>query len=181
MDAYWRACNHLSAGMIYLRANALLREPLKPEHIKNRLLGHWGSDPGQSFIWIHLNRLIKKYGLDVLYISGPGHGAPATLANCYLEGHYSEIYPDKSRDEAGMLKFFRQFSFPGGIGSHCTPETPGSREAANWATPARTRTGKRSTDPDLIVTVAGDGEAELVRSRPPGIRINSGIRFAKEP
>jgi xylulose-5-phosphate/fructose-6-phosphate phosphoketolase len=101
-DAYWRACNYLSAGMIYLRANPLLREPLKPEHIKNRLLGHWGSDPGQSLIWVHLNRLIRKYDLNVIYISGPGHGAPATLANCYLEGHYSEIYPDKSRDEAGM-------------------------------------------------------------------------------
>ena len=121
MDAYWRACNYLSAGMIYLRGNPLLREPLKPEHIKSRLLGHWGSDPGQSFVWIHLNRLIKKYDLNVMYISGPGHGAPATLANSYLEGHYSEIYPDKSRDEAGMLRFFHQFSFPGGIGSHCTP------------------------------------------------------------
>ncbi|HWO38647.1 MAG TPA: hypothetical protein VNO32_58485, partial [Candidatus Acidoferrum sp.] len=126
MDAYWRACNYLSAGMIYLRANPLLREPLKPGHIKNRLLGHWGSDPGQSLIWVHLNRLIRKYDLNIIYISGPGHGAPATLANCYLEGHYSEIYPDKSCDEAGMLKFFKQFSFPGGIGSHCTPETPGS-------------------------------------------------------
>ena len=121
MDAYWRACNYLSAGMIYLRANPLLREPLKREHIKNRLLGHWGSDPGQSLVWVHLNRLIKKYDLNVIYISGPGHGAPATLANCYLEGHYSEIYPDKSRDEAGMLKFFRQFSFPGGIGSSLHP------------------------------------------------------------
>jgi xylulose-5-phosphate/fructose-6-phosphate phosphoketolase len=116
MDAYWRACNYLSAGMIYLRDNPLLREPLKPEHIKRRLLGHWGSDPGQSFVWVHLNRLIKKYDLNVMYISGPGHGAPATLANCYLEGHYSEIYPDKSRDEEGMLKFFRQFSFPGESG-----------------------------------------------------------------
>src|SRR5580704_5097823 len=126
MDAYWRACNYLSAGMIYLRANPLLREPLEPKHIKNRLLGHWGSDPGQSFVWVHLNRLIRKYDLNVMYISGPGHGAPATLANCYLEGHYAEIYPDKSCDQAGMLRFFKQFSFPGGIGSHCTPETPGS-------------------------------------------------------
>src|SRR6266403_1095209 len=108
--AYWRACTYLALGMIYLQANPLLKEPLKPEHIKNRLLGHWGSDPGQSLIWVHLNRLIKKYDLNVIYISGPGHGAPATLANCYLEGHYSEIYPDKSRDETGMLKFFRQFS-----------------------------------------------------------------------
>ena len=126
MDAYWRACNYLCAGMLYLRANPLLREPLKVEHIKNRLLGHWGSDPGQTFTWVHLNRLIKKYALDMIYISGPGHGAPATLSNCYLEGVYSEVYPDKSPDEEGMLKFFKQFSFPGGIGSHCTPETPGS-------------------------------------------------------
>ena len=126
MDAYWRACNYLSVGMLYLKTNPLLREPLKPEHIKDRLLGHWGSDAGQSFTWVHLNRLIKKYDLDLIYLSGPGHGAPATLANCYLEGVYSEIYPDKSEDETGMQKFFKQFSFPGGIGSHCTPETPGS-------------------------------------------------------
>ena len=126
VDAYWTACNYLSVGMIYLRANPLLRTALKPEDIKNRLLGHWGSDPGQSLVWVHLNRLIKKYDLNVIFVSGPGHGAPATLANCYLEGHYSEIYPDRSQDGAGMLKFFRQFSFPGGIGSHCTPETPGS-------------------------------------------------------
>src|ERR1700755_3514699 len=109
IDAYWRACNYLSAGMIYLRDNPLLREPLKPEHIKNRLLGHWGSDPGQSFVWVHLNRLIRKYDLDVMYVSGPGHGAPATLANSYLEGHYSEIYPDRTLDDAGMKRFFCQF------------------------------------------------------------------------
>src|SRR5215510_13941181 len=115
MDAYWRACNYLSVGMIYLRANPLLREPLKPEHIKRRLLGHWGSDPGQSFTWIHLNRLIRKHDLDVIFISGPGHGAPASLANSYLEGYYSEIYPDRAQDEAGLQRFFRQFSFPGGI------------------------------------------------------------------
>src|ERR1700740_3622335 len=98
MDRYWRACNYLSAGMIYLRDNPLLREPLKPEHIKNRLLGHWGSDPGQSFLLVHLNRLIRKYDLNMIYISGPGHGAPATLSNSYLEGVYSEVYPDKSED-----------------------------------------------------------------------------------
>src|SRR5216683_1669002 len=162
IDAYWRACNYLSAGMIYLRANPLLREPLKPEHIKNRLLGHWGSDPGQSLIWVHLNRLIKKYDLNVIYISGPGHGAPATLANCYLEGHYSEIYPDKSRDETGMLKFFRQFSFPGGIGSHCTPETPGSiHEGGELGYSISHAYGAALDNPDLIVTVmVGDGEAE---------------------
>ena len=162
MDAYWRACNYLSAGMIYLRANPLLREPLKPEHIKNRLLGHWGSDPGQSFLWVHLNRLIRKYDLNVIYISGPGHGAPATLSNCYLEGYYSEIYPDKSRDEAGMLKFFRQFSFPGGIGSHCTPETPGSiHEGGELGYSVSHAYGAAFDNPDLIVTVmVGDGEAE---------------------
>src|SRR6266850_2769468 len=162
MDAYWRACNYLSAGMIYLRANPLLREPLKPEHIKNRLLGHWGSDPGQSFLWVHLNRLIKKYDLDVIYISGPGHGAPATLSNCYLEGHYSEIYPDKSRDEAGLLRFFRQFSFPGGIGSHCTPETPGSiHEGGELGYSISHAYGAAFDNPDLIVAcVVGDGESE---------------------
>ena len=162
MDAYWRACNYLSAGMIYLRANPLLREPLQPEHIKNRLLGHWGSDPGQSFVWVHLNRLIKKYDLNVMYISGPGHGAPATLANSYLEGHYSEIYPDKGRDEAGMLKFFKQFSFPGGIGSHCTPETPGSiHEGGELGYSLSHGYGAAFDNPDLIVTVVvGDGEAE---------------------
>ncbi len=161
-DAYWRACNYLSVGMIYLRANPLLREPLKAEHIKNRLLGHWGSDPGQSFVWVHMNRLIKKYDLNVLYISGPGHGAPATLANSYLEGRYSEVYPDKSRDEAGMLKFFRQFSFPGGIGSHCTPETPGSiHEGGELGYSIAHGYGAAFDNPDLIVTVmVGDGEAE---------------------
>jgi xylulose-5-phosphate/fructose-6-phosphate phosphoketolase len=162
IDAYWRACNYLSAGMIYLRANPLLREPLKPEHIKNRLLGHWGSDPGQSLIWVHLNRLIKKYDLNVMYIAGPGHGAPATLANCYLEGYYSDIYPDKSQDEAGLLKFFRQFSFPGGIGSHCTPETPGSiHEGGELGYSISHAYGAAFDNPDLIVAVAiGDGEAE---------------------
>ena len=102
IDAYWRACNYLCVGMLYLLENPLLREPLKAEQIKNRLLGHWGSDPGQSFTWVHLNRLIKKYDLDLIYISGPGHGAPATLANSYLEGVYSEVYPDKSEDAVGM-------------------------------------------------------------------------------
>src|SRR5216684_1316694 len=162
MDAYWRACNYLSAGMIYLRANPLLREPLKPEHIKNCLLGHWGSDPGQTFIWVHVNRLIKKYDLDMIFISGPGHGAPATLSNSYLEGVYSEVYPDKSEDVAGMQKFFKQFSFPGGIGSHCTPETPGSiHEGGELGYSLSHGFGAAFDNPDLIVTVVmGDGEAE---------------------
>jgi xylulose-5-phosphate/fructose-6-phosphate phosphoketolase len=162
MDAYWRACNYLSVGMLYLTQNPLLRQPLKPEHIKNRLLGHWGSDPGQSFAWVHLNRLINKYNLDLIFLSGPGHGAPATLANCYLEGVYSEVYPDKSEDEAGMQKFFKQFSFPGGIGSHCTPETPGSiHEGGELGYSLSHGFGAAFDNPDLIVTVVvGDGEAE---------------------
>ncbi len=161
-DAYWRACNYLCAGMLYLRANPLLREPLKPEHIKNRLLGHWGSDPGQTFTWVHLNRLIKKYSLDMIYISGPGHGAPATLSNSYLEGVYSEVYPDKSQDIAGLQKFFKQFSFPGGIGSHCTPETPGSiHEGGELGYSLSHGFGAAFDNPDLIVTVVvGDGESE---------------------
>ena len=161
-DAYWRACNYLCAGMLYLRDNPLLREPLKPEHIKNRLLGHWGSDPGQTFTWVHLNRMIKKYDLNMIYLSGPGHGAPATLSNCYLEGVYSEVYPDKSADIAGMKKFFKQFSFPGGIGSHCTPETPGSiHEGGELGYSLSHGFGAAFDNPDLIVTVVvGDGEAE---------------------
>ena len=162
MNAYWRACNYLSAGMLYLCPNPLLREPLKPEHIKNRLLGHWGSDPGQSFIWVHMNRLIKKYDLDTIYISGPGHGAPATLSNCYLEGVYSEVYPEKSQDLQGLQKFLKQFSFPGGIGSHCTPETPGSiHEGGELGYSISHGFGAAFDNPDLIVTVAvGDGESE---------------------
>jgi xylulose-5-phosphate/fructose-6-phosphate phosphoketolase len=162
MNAYWRACNYLCAGMLYLRANPLLREPLKPEHIKNRLLGHWGSDPGQTFTWVHLNRLIKKYDLDLIYISGPGHGAPATLSNSYLEGVYSEVYPDKSQDLAGMQKFFKQFSFPDGIGSHCTPETPGSiHEGGELGYSLSHGFGAAFDNPGLIVAVVvGDGEAE---------------------
>src|SRR6202034_903433 len=162
MDAYWRACNYLCAGMIYLYDNPLLREPLKPEHIKKRLLGHWGSDPGQTFLWVHLNRLIRKYDLNMIYIAGPGHGAPATLSNAWMEGTYSEIYPDKSQDLEGMRKFFREFSFPGGIGSHCTPETPGSiHEGGELGYSLSHAFGAAFDNPDLIVTcVVGDGEAE---------------------
>ena len=162
IDAYWRACNYLCAGMLYLQANPLLREPLLPEHMKNRLLGHWGSDPGQTFIWVHLNRLITKYDLDAIYISGPGHGAPATLSNSYLEGVYSEVYPHLSQNLHGMQKFLKQFSFPGGIGSHCTPETPGSiHEGGELGYSLSHGFGAAFDNPDLIVTVAvGDGEAE---------------------
>jgi xylulose-5-phosphate/fructose-6-phosphate phosphoketolase len=162
IDAYWRACNYLSLGMLYLCENPLLREPLKVGHLKKRLIGHWGSDPGQSFIWVHLNRLIKKYDLNMIYIAGPGHGAPATLANAYLEGTYSEVYPDKSEDAEGMCRFFKQFSFPGGIGSHCTPETPGSiHEGGELGYSVSHAFGAAFDNPDLIVAVViGDGEAE---------------------
>ena len=162
IDAYWRACNYLSLGMLYLSENPLLREPLKVEHLKKRLIGHWGSDPGQSFVWVHLNRLIKKYDLNMIYIAGPGHGAPASLANGYLEGTYSEVYPDKSEDAEGMRRFFKQFSFPGGIGSHCTPETPGSiHEGGELGYSVSHAFGAAFDNPDLIVTVViGDGEAE---------------------
>src|SRR5687768_7870564 len=125
-DAYWRACNYLAVGMIYLRDNPLLREPLRAEHVKRRLLGHWGASPGLSFTYVHLNRLINKYDLDAIFLAGPGHGAPGVLAPVYLEGAYSEVYPNKAEDEEGMRLFFKDFSFPGGVGSHCTPETPGS-------------------------------------------------------
>jgi xylulose-5-phosphate/fructose-6-phosphate phosphoketolase len=146
MDAYWRASLYLCLGMLYLQDNPLLREPLKVEHIKPRMLGHWGSDAGQAFTYIHFNRLIKKYDLDALFISGPGHGAPGVLSQAYLEGTYSEVYPDKSEDLAGLRRFFHQFSFPGGIGSHCTPKLPAaSTRVASWATPSRTPTGRCST------------------------------------
>jgi len=126
MHAYWRACDYLSVGMIYLRENALLKRPLKVEDIKHRLLGHWGASPALSFLWVHLDRLILKRDLDVIFVAGPGHGAPGVLGPAYLEGTYSEIYPDKSEDELGMQKFFKQFSFLGAIGSHVIPETFGS-------------------------------------------------------
>ena len=162
VDAYWRACKYLALGMIYLQANPLLKEPLKPEHIKNRLLGHWGSSPGLAFIYIHLSRLIKKYGLDMIFMAGPGHGAPGVLGPAYLEGTYSEIYPEKSEDEEGLREFFKQFSFPGGIGSHCTPETPGSiHEGGELGYVLSHACGAAFDNPELIVAaVVGDGEAE---------------------
>jgi len=162
MDAYWRACNYLSVGMIYLRDNPLLKEPLKTEHIKHRLLGHWGASPALSFVWVHLNRLIVKYDLDMIFVAGPGHGAPGVLGPAYLEGTYSEIYPDKSEDEEGMQKFFKQFSFPGHIGSHATPETPGSiHEGGELGYSLSHAYGMAFDNPELIVAcVVGDGEAE---------------------
>jgi len=161
-DAYWRACKYLALGMIYLKENPRLKEALRPEHIKNRLLGHWGSSPGLAFIYIHLNRLIKKFDLDMIFMAGPGHGAPGVLGPGYLEGTYSEIYPEKSEDERGMHEFFKQFSFPGGIGSHCTPETPGSiHEGGELGYVLSHASGAAFDNPDLIVAaVVGDGESE---------------------
>jgi xylulose-5-phosphate/fructose-6-phosphate phosphoketolase len=162
IDAYWRASLYLSLGMLYLKENPLLREPLKMEHIKARLLGHWGSDAGQSFTYIHLNRLINKYDLNAIFISGPGHGAPAILSNDYLEGTYSEIYPEMTEDAAGMQRFFKQFSFPGGIGSHSTPETPGSiHEGGELGYSVSHAFGTVYDHPDLItLCMVGDGESE---------------------
>ncbi|MGC1405832.1 MAG: phosphoketolase, partial [Candidatus Dormiibacterota bacterium] len=126
LDGYWRAANYLSVGQIYLLDNPLLREPLRAEHVKPRLLGHWGTCPGQNLIYAHLNRLIRERDLDLLYISGPGHGAPGVVANTYLEGTYTEVYPHISQNQEGLRRLFRQFSFPGGIPSHASPDTPGS-------------------------------------------------------
>ncbi len=162
IDAYWRACNYLAAGMIYLQDNPLLKEPLKPEHIKHRLLGHWGASPGLSFVYTHLNRLITQYDQNAIFLAGPGHGAPGVLAPAYLEGTYSEIYPNKGEDEDGLRQFFKEFSFPGGIGSHCTPETPGSiHEGGELGYSISHAFGAAYDNPDLLVTVVvGDGEAE---------------------
>ncbi|MGZ3415762.1 MAG: phosphoketolase family protein, partial [Isosphaeraceae bacterium] len=162
MDAYWRAANYLSVGQIYLFDNPLLREPLKLEHVKPRLLGHWGTTPGQNFLYVHLNRVIKEYDLNMIYISGPGHGGPALVGNVYLEGTYSEIYTDVSEDVLGMQKLFKQFSFPGGIPSHVAPETPGSiHEGGELGYSLSHAYGAAFDNPDLIVAcVVGDGEAE---------------------
>ncbi|WP_353077835.1 phosphoketolase family protein [Synechococcus lacustris] len=162
LDSWWRAANYLAVGMIYLKENPLLREPLKPEHIKNRLLGHWGSSPGQSFIWTHANRVIREYNLNMIYLSGPGHGAPGMLGPVYLDGSYSEIYPDKSENIEGLQRFFKQFSFPGQIGSHCTPETPGSiHEGGELGYVLSHACGAIFDNPELIaLACVGDGEAE---------------------
>src|SRR6202050_436883 len=162
IDAYWRAANYLSVGQIYLFDNPLLREPLKEEHIKPRLLGHWGTTPGLNFIYAHLNRLIKKHDLDMIYITGPGHGGPGLVANTYLEGTYSEVYPGISQDVEGMKRLFTQFSFPGGIPSHVAPETPGSiHEGGELGYSLSHAYGAAFDNPDLIVAaVVGDGEAE---------------------
>lgn len=162
MHAWWRACNYLAVGMIYLRDNPLLREPLRVEHVKHRLLGHWGASPALSFAWTHLNRVIRRDDLDVVFVAGPGHGAPGVLGPAYLEGRYSEVYPDKSEDLEGLRKFFKQFSFPGHIGSHVTPETPGSiHEGGELGYSLSHAYGMAFDNPELIVAcVVGDGEAE---------------------
>ncbi|MEP6506998.1 MAG: phosphoketolase family protein [Gemmatimonadales bacterium] len=162
LDAYWRAANYLSVGQIYLRANPLLREPLSIEHVKPRLLGHWGTTPGLNFVYAHMNRLIVERDLNVIFVTGPGHGGPGIVANTYLEGTYSEVYPAISRDEAGMARLFTQFSYPGGIPSHVAPETPGSiHEGGELGYSLLHAFGAAFDNPDLIVCcVVGDGEAE---------------------
>jgi xylulose-5-phosphate/fructose-6-phosphate phosphoketolase len=162
IDRYWRAANYLSVGQIYLMDNPLLREPLKPEHIKPRLLGHWGTTPGLNFIYAHLNRIIKARDIDVLYVCGPGHGGPGMVANTYLEGTYSQVYPEVTQSAAGMRKLFKQFSFPGGIPSHAAPETPGSiHEGGELGYALVHAFGAAFDNPDLVVAcVIGDGEAE---------------------
>ncbi len=162
INAYWRAANYLSVGQIYLYDNPLLKEPLTLDHIKPRLLGHWGTTPGLNFIYAHLNRVIKAHDLNVIYVAGPVHGGPGLVANTYLEGAYTEIYPDISQDAGGMKKLFRQFSFPGGIPSHAAPETPGSiHEGGELGYAVSHAYGAAFDNPDLIAAcVVGDGEAE---------------------
>jgi xylulose-5-phosphate/fructose-6-phosphate phosphoketolase len=162
MDAYWRAANYLSVGQIYLYDNPLLKKPLELAHVKPIVVGHWGTTPGQNFIYVHLNRVIKSYDLDMFYIAGPGHGGPALVANTYLEGTYSEIYPNVSQDEVGLQRLFKQFSFPGGISSHVAPTTPGSiHEGGELGYSLSHAFGAAFDNPGLIVAcVVGDGEAE---------------------
>ena len=162
MDAYWRAANYLSVGQLYLYDNPLLREPLRLSHVKPLVVGHWGTTPGQNFIYVHLNRVIRQYDLDMFYVAGPGHGGPAVVGNVYLEGTYSEIFPDVSQDEAGMRRLFTQFSFPGGISSHVAPTTPGSiHEGGELGYSLSHAFGAVFDNPDLVVAcVIGDGEAE---------------------
>lgn len=162
LDAWWRAANYLSVGQIYLMGNPLLHEPLRPEHVKPRLLGHWGTTPGLNFIYAHLNRAIAARDLNMMYVMGPGHGGPGPVAAAWLEGTYSEIYPDITQDEDGMKRLFTQFSFPGGIPSHVAPETPGSiHEGGELGYSLSHAYGAAFDNPDLIVAaVVGDGEAE---------------------
>ena len=162
IDAWWRAANYLAVGQIYLLDNPMLREPLTVAHVKPRLLGHWGTTPGLNFIHVHANRVIRERGLDAIQVIGPGHGGPAAVANAWLEGTYTEVYPSITQDEAGMRRLFRQFSFPGGIGSHVTPETPGSlHEGGELGYALVHAYGAAFDDPGLVVfCTVGDGEAE---------------------
>src|SRR5947199_1778279 len=162
IDAYWRAANYLSVGQIYLLANPLLREPLRIEHVKPRLLGHWGTTPGLNFVYAHFNRVIRERDVQAIFVTGPGHGGPGLVANTYLEGTYSEVYPHIGHDEEGLRKLFRQFSFPGGIPSHVAPETPGSiHEGGELGYALVHAHGAAFDNPDLLVAcVVGDGEAE---------------------
>ncbi len=162
IDAYWRAANYLSVGQIYLLDNPLLREPLKPENVKPRLLGHWGTTPGLNFVYVHMNRVIRNWDLNVMYVIGPGHGGPGLVANAYLEGTYTETYPNITRDTEGLRKLFRQFSFPGGIPSHVAPETPGSiHEGGELGYALAHAYGAAFDNPNLLVCcIVGDGEAE---------------------
>src|SRR6202142_219365 len=162
IDAYWRAANYLSVGQIYLYDNPLLKEPLKLSHVKPLVVGHWGTTPGQNFIYVHLNRVIKKHDLNMIYIAGPGHGGPALVGNTYLEGSYTDVYPDISQDASGMERLFKQFSFPGGISSHVAPTTPGSiHEGGELGYSLSHAFGAAFDNPGLIVAcIVGDGEAE---------------------
>lgn len=162
MNAYWRAANYLSACQLYLLDNPLLKKTLAMDQIKKKIVGHWGTVPGQNFVYVHCNRAIKRYDLDMILLSGPGHGGNFLIANTYLEGTYSEVYPNISQDEEGMKKMFKQFSFPCGVSSHCAPETPGSiNEGGELGYSIAHAFGAVFDNPDLIATVVvGDGEAE---------------------
>ena len=170
INAYWRAANYLSVGQIYLYDNPLLKRPLQLSDVKPLVVSHWGTTPGQNFIYVHLNRVINKYDLDMFYVAGPGHGGPAIVGNVYLEGTWSEVYPNVTQDEAGLKELFKQFSFPGGISSHVAPTTPGSiHEGGELGYSLSHAFGAAFDNPELIVAcVIGDGEAETARWRPPG-------------
>ncbi len=176
MNAYWRAANYLAAAQLYLLDNPLLREPLTMDHIKKKIVGHWGTVPGQNFVYTHLNRIINKYDLDMILISGPGHGGNFFVANSYLEGTYSEVYPNISQDIPGLKRLCKQFSFPGGISSHVAPETPGSiNEGGELGYSIAHAFGSVFDNPDLITAcIVGDGEAE---TRPAGY----GLAFQQVP
>ena len=176
LNGYWNAANYLTVAQIYLQENPLLREPLKPEHIKPRLLGHWGTGPGLSLVYVHLNRLIKRTGAQVLFLAGPGHGGPAVVANVYLEGTYSELYPKVSRDEEGLRRLVRQFSTPGGVGSHVGPATPGSiHEGGELGYSLMHATGAVMDNPDLIAAYERLGETEKAAGS-----FRSAIEFDKD-